>query len=270
MSIQCYTVCVCARMCNFTALGPLRSWWHTTETPPHYDSGAAGHLMSCLNNMTEDGCSACVTCLRVDLLCASDSLYSYMYLPYVSIHTVHAYVCICIPCLTISVCVCAWRWRPTPPGTRAHTVPLSLSSDTSPKVLGGKKSVCWQQVCVCVCVCVWMMDWGHGGLQGCSVVAKTNSCACVWGRCFIATQHIEISQINTPLPLLFAYLCKWACVRVHSCFKCALLIIHVIASSIQPISVHLFSVGVRRFLCISKIVRDVFYTCVIYSRSVPI
>lgn len=46
-----------------------------------------------------------------------------------------------------------------------------------------------------------MMDWGHGRLGCCDVVAKTNSCACVWGRCFIATQHIEISQINTPFPL---------------------------------------------------------------------
>lgn len=52
-----------------------------------------------------------------------------------------------------------------------------------------------------------MMDWGHGGLQGCNVVAKTNSCARVWGRCFIATQHIQISPINTLLfhaPFFFA------------------------------------------------------------------
>lgn len=46
-----------------------------------------------------------------------------------------------------------------------------------------------------------------GGLQGCDVVAKTNSCACVWGRVFIVTQHIEISQINITLPLVCVCMC---------------------------------------------------------------
>ncbi len=106
-------------------------------------------------------------------------------------------------------------------------------------------------MCVCfVCVCaMWMMDWGHGGLQGCNVVAKTNSCACVWGRCFIATQHIEISQINTPLPLLRIFVCVCVCARARSCFRCGLLI-YLITSSIQLIIMCLFShlyVHVRRF-----------------------
>lgn len=156
----------------------------------------------------------------------------------------HAHICILY--LTSSVCVlydflCVmltwywrafplwshWRWRPDPPGTSTPTVPL-----TPHEVFGivvrwqnVHRGMCvWVHVCVHAWMCVWMMDWGHGGLQGCNVVAKTNSCACVWGRCFIETQHTEISQINTPLPLSCIFVFVSECVCFFFVCVCAFLL----------------------------------------------
>lgn len=140
------------------------------------------------------------------IICDRVFIYSYMDLPYVLVHSMS--LCMHVFCVWLSLYVCVYISRVSHEGEHPALQGLTLtSSDTSLKLL--EKTACWQHVYVYVCVvcarvCVWMMDWGHGGLQGCNVVAKTNSCACVWGRCFIATQHIEISQINTPLSTFFA------------------------------------------------------------------
>lgn len=67
--------------------------------------------------------------------------------------------------------------------------------------------------CICrsthVCVCL-MMDWGHGGFQGCDVEARTNSCARVWGSSFMSTQHAEMSPINTRPPASL-HMCAQVC-----------------------------------------------------------
>lgn len=59
--------------------------------------------------------------------------------------------------------------------------------------------------CACCLCATRVMDWGHFGLEGCDFAAKANSCAHVWGRCFIATAD-TVKSVKSIDPLS-AYLC---------------------------------------------------------------
>lgn len=158
-------------------------------------------------------CACNMQYVFVTLYCIFISVY------YVSVHTVCVCVRICILYMTISESVreCVFpEWSHEGEDLTLQGLglppPLHLTHHQRSWEKGSAGSIC-KRVRVCVCA-MWMMDWGHGRLQGCDVAAKTNSCTCVWGRCFIATQHIEISQINTPLPLLCIFGRVCVCARI--------------------------------------------------------